>query len=132
MRSALLVCCGHGTTRSGSPGIFADRIEELADGNYSTSAGGVRTRLTTVHSLLEVSFRRIVESAHTGAEHVPEDDGIPYKLESTLIQFIGRRPADSVLTQVSAGLSEVAAGGGCRCALLQSSRCRPLGICQGE
>jgi hypothetical protein len=26
--SALLVCCG-GTRRSGSPGIFADRIEEL-------------------------------------------------------------------------------------------------------
>jgi hypothetical protein len=48
-------------------------LRNSADGNYLTSAGGVRTRLTTVHSLLEEAFRRIVESAHTGAEHVPEE-----------------------------------------------------------
>jgi len=77
--------------------IFADRIEELAGGTIRPALVEFELDSTTVQSLLDEVFSSwIVKHAHTGAEHVPEErDGIPYKLESTLIQFIGRRPRNS-------------------------------------
>ena len=92
----LLCRCAAATAPGGliALGIFADRIEELADGTIRPALVEFELDSTTVHSLLDEVFSSwIVEYAHTGAEHVPEErDGIPYKLESTLTQFIGRRP----------------------------------------
>ena len=96
----LLCRCAAATAPGGviALGIFADRIEELADGTIRPALVELELESTTVPSRLnEVFSSWIVEYAHTGAEHVPEErDGIPYKLESTLIQVIGRRPADFV------------------------------------
>lgn len=93
---ALLCRCAAATAPGGlvALGIFADRIEELADGTIRPALVEFELDSTTVHTMLDEAFSSwIIEYTHTGAEHVPEKrEGIPYKLESTLIQFIGRKP----------------------------------------
>ena len=54
--------------------VFADRIEELADGTIRPALVEFDLNSMTVHSLLDEVFSSwTVEYAHTGAEHVPED-----------------------------------------------------------
>jgi tellurite methyltransferase len=93
---ALLCRCAAATAPGGlvALGIFADRIEELVDGTIRPALVEFDLDSTTVHTMLDEVFSSwIIEYTHTGAEHVHEErDGIPYKLESTLIQFIGRKP----------------------------------------
>ncbi len=93
---ALLCRCAAATAPGGliALGIFADRIEQLADGTVRQALVEFELDSATVHTMLDEVFPSwVVEYAHTGAEHVSEErDGIPYELKSTLIQFIGRRP----------------------------------------
>jgi hypothetical protein len=107
-------------------------LRNFADGTIRPALVEFELDSTTVHSLLEeVLFVGIVESAHTGAEHVPEDAVIPYKLEgidlsssSADARAIPCNPSVSGAAQkLQRGLSLL------RCC---SHLCRPLGICQGE
>ncbi|MBG6215237.1 MAG: class I SAM-dependent methyltransferase [Cryobacterium sp.] len=92
----LLSRCAAATAPSGliALGIFADRIEELADGTVRRALVEFELDSKEVRTMLDEVFSSwIVEYADIGANHVSEErDGIPYELRSTLIQFIGRRP----------------------------------------